>query len=107
MLEGLRLNAILSEKGYSSPQEALTHFIEMIDTLVPQCPEGFRSDQNNIRFLRHAVLNESSSILPIAKVDTGTIDWHQFTTDLHAAISLVRERKPAAADHTHHSTARV
>ena len=107
MLEGLRLKAIMSEKGYPSPQEALTHCIETIDTLVPQCPEGFRSDQNKIRFLRHAVIDESWSMLPIAKVDTGTIDWHQFTTDLHASISLLRERKPSTADQTYHSTARI
>ena len=77
----------------NSPQEALTHCINAIDTLVQQCPTGFRSEQNKIRFLRHVVIDESWTMLPIAKADAGEVDWHQITTDLHAAISLLQERK--------------
>lgn len=55
MLEGLRLSTVITERGYTSPQEALISYIDTIDTLVPQCLDGFRSDQNKIfiQYLSH------------------------------------------------------
>ena len=56
-----------------------------------------------ISFLKQTVLQNSCSIDSIAKVDAGVISWRQFTTDLHAALSLHNEFDDSAHSSTHHS----
>ena len=55
-LEGLRLNTFISIHSLTSESEGLNKMVEYIERLAPQCPPGFHSDENKIRFLRSAVL---------------------------------------------------
>lgn len=94
MLDTMRINTFMSEKGITSEQEALTTMISSIDFMVPQCPPAFRANANKIRFLRQAIIRQSWATHAVTKVDAGGVSWRQFTTDLHASLSLRREVEP-------------
>ena len=91
LFASLRIDEIKEEKNLSSHQETLKDIIQTIDKLVPQCPPTFRSGDNKINFLRKAVIGQEWAKLAIANVDSGDVSWGQFTTNLHAAMSLRKE----------------
>lgn len=90
-LESIQLKSIMAERNIQTEQDALNEIIKLINTLVPQCPPAFRSDENKINFLRQAVVCEIWAKSAISEVDAEGVSWFQFTTDLHEAISLHRE----------------
>jgi len=101
MLDTMRIDAFMAEKGLTSEQAALTDMISTIDSMVPQCPPAFRSDANKISFLRQAIIKQPWATHAVTKVDAGDVTWRQFTTDLHAALSLRREIDPGSDIRTH------
>jgi len=101
MLDTMRIDTFMAEKGITSEQAALTDMISTIDSMVPQCPPAFRSDANKISFLRQALIKQPWATHAITKVDAGDVTWRQFTTDLHAALSLRREVHPVSDTHSH------
>jgi len=103
MLDTMRIGTFKTEKGLTSDEEALREMISTIDSMVPQCPPAFRQDENKISFLRQAIIKESWATNAVTKVDAGNVSWSQFTTDLHAALSLRREIEPAPSNRTFYS----
>ncbi len=75
----------------SSEQERLIQIVSISNTLVPLCSPAFGADENNVCYLRYTVFNEPWSTKAITIVDAAGMSWRQFTTDLHAAISLNEE----------------
>jgi len=58
MLDTMRIDTFMAEKGITSEQAALTDMISTIDSMVPQCPPAFRADANKISFLRQAIIKQ-------------------------------------------------
>ncbi len=67
-LENLRLDVFMATRSLTTESEGLTKLVEHIEQLVPQCPSGFRSDENKTRFLRKAVLGFDWALAPIRNI---------------------------------------
>jgi len=107
MLDTMRIDTYMAEKELTSEQAALTDMITTIDSMVPQCPPAFRSDANKISFLRQAIIKQPWATHAVTKVDAGDVTWRQFTTDLHAALSLRREIDPGSDIRPHYTEADI
>lgn len=58
-LRGLSISRVMSDNDdVTDESEALNWLVKRINKLTPQCPEGFRSEDNKIQFLRDAVLGK-------------------------------------------------
>ena len=79
-LECLSLDAFMSVRSLRTYSDGLTKLFEHFELLTPQCPPGFRSDQNKIRFLRKAVLSCEWAFAPIRNIDSHRYKCHSFVS---------------------------
>ena len=94
-LEGLRLDSFMAANSLSTESEGLNKMVEYIERLAPQCPPGFRSNENKIRFLRSAVLGYEWALAPIRNIVTHRYKFNAFVTALHESLQLSNELKSA------------
>lgn len=99
-LQALRMDEFMADHSLNSPSDALSKMINHLLTL--QCPLDFPQDDRKIAYLRAAVLGKAWTRTPVSKADGGGMSWNQFVADLHAAIPLETERKPAIAGTSTH-----
>lgn len=97
-LECLNFDTFMSEKSLASHSEGLAKLVEDIEQLTTQCPQGFRSDANKIRFLRKAVLHCEWALAPIRNIVSHRYEFHSFVTALHESLQLSNELKNARSD---------
>ncbi len=84
-------------RSLTTESEGLTKLVEHIERLVPQCPPGFRSNENKIRFLRKAVLGFDWALVPIRNIVSHRYKFNAFVTALHESLQLATELKGANA----------
>jgi len=70
--------------------------VEKINSLAPQCPTGFRSDENKLRFLRNAVLTEPWASQAISQITTSRFTYNGLATALREQLQLSEEKKALA-----------
>ncbi len=83
----------MTAHSLATESEGLKRIVEHIERLTPQCPVGFRSDENKIRYLRSAVLGYEWSLTPIRSIVTHGYKLHGFVTALHESLQLSEELK--------------
>ena len=91
-LENLRLADLMAEKSITDQSAGLTELVDKINSMVPQCPPEFRSEQNKIRFLRGSVLGMPWASNPIAQITTAKYSFNGFVTALRESLQLMREQ---------------
>ena len=89
-LESIQIQSVMAEHNFKSGQDALAQIS------VPV----LRMEYDKLGFLCQAVIHEIWAKPAISKVDAGAISWWQFTTDLHAALSLHQEVGQKVPRHT-------
>ena len=92
-LECLNLDAFMSVRSLTTHSDGLTKLVEHHELLTPQCPPGFRSDENKIRFLRKAFLSCEWALAPIRNIVSHRYKFHSFVTALHESLELTNELK--------------
>ncbi len=90
-LEGLKLDSFMLEETISTTSTGLNKLEDLIERLTPQCPVGFRSDENKTRYLRSAVIGHEWAIAPIRSIVTHRYKFHGFVTALHESLQLSEE----------------
>eukprot|EP00171_Calliarthron_tuberculosum_P023610 IDg23610t1 len=82
----------LMKTEYDSDSRQL-QMVEKIHRLTPQCPAGFRADENKLRFLRSAVISHDWALAPIRNIVTHRYKFNAFVTALHESLQLNVELK--------------
>ncbi len=90
-LEWLKLSSFMSAHSVSTESEGLSKIVEHSEKLTPQCPDGFRSHENKIRYLRSAVLGSEWALTSIRSIHG--YKFHGFFTALHESLYLSQELK--------------
>lgn len=88
-LEILTIEQFMVDHNITDVAVKLTKIFKHIKTLTPQCPPNFRTEINQIRFLRHAVLMQSWATKVVATI-TST---KYATTALREQLQLEVEKK--------------
>ncbi len=83
----------MAAHSLATEYEGLKRIVEYIERLTPQCPVGFRSHENKIRFLCSAVLGYEWALTPIRRIVTHGYKFHGFGTALHESLNLSEELK--------------
>lgn len=82
----------MATHSLSSESEGLTKIFVYIESLSPQCPHDFRSDENNIRFLRSAVIDHEWALAHIRRIVTHHYKFTAFLTALNESLQISQER---------------
>lgn len=93
-LRGLRLERVISEnEDVADSSEALNWLVRRINKLTPQCPEGFRSEDNKIQFLRDAVTGKDWASQAISQINTSKYSLNGFVSALREGLQYDEEVK--------------
>ena len=93
-LRQLKIDKIIEQKEeVSDDSEALNWLVKFINKLTPQCPEGFKSEENKIQYLRDAVVARDWASLPISQVTSSKYAFNYFVSTLRKALQFSDERK--------------
>ena len=87
-LELLRLDKFMDEHDVKDVSEGLTKIFNLIEDLTPQCQSQFRSDSENIVFLRKAILGYEWAKGPISNVIYSRFTLNAFVTALRESMQL-------------------
>ena len=74
-----------------SDSERLNWLVKRINRLTPQCPEGFRSEENKIQFLRDAVIGKDWASQAISQITTSQYCFKSFVSALREVLQYAEE----------------
>ena len=91
-LEGLTLTKIMGKSGDFNFNISLDQLVKRNNSLTPQCPRQFRSDDNKIRCLRSAVLQQDWATPALSQITTAKFTYNHFVTAVREQLQFYQER---------------
>lgn len=88
-LDRLRLDAFMSEKSNTS--EGLKQMIQVIRSVMPQNPPGFRSEKHQINILREAVFTKTWARSAIRAMNEAEMRFEQFAERLLRSVQYEKD----------------
>ena len=99
-LRGLKVERVMSEnENVVDGSDALNWLVKCINNLKPQFPEGFRSQDNKIQFLRHADIGIEWASQAISQITTSKYSFKGVISALREGLQYgeeVRRHESAA-----------
>lgn len=97
-LEILTMEKFMRDREITDDATGLAKIVEHINVLTPQGPPNFRSENNKIRYLRHAVLTKPWAERAIGNITTAKYSFNSFVTALREQLQLEVEKGLRASD---------
>ena len=89
----MTLSRVMQTHEITDKGDSQKKLVNRINILTPQCPPGFRSESNKIRFLRSAVLDRAWDQTPVSNIITAKYTFNSFVTVLREQLQLQAEKK--------------
>ena len=91
-LLSLRIETAVSQnEDVANESDALNWLVKRINRLSPQCPEGFRSEENKIQFLRDPVIGREWASQAISQITTSKYSFNGFVSALREGLQYTEE----------------
>ena len=91
-IRSLRIESAVSQnEDVTNDSESLNWLVMRINRLTPQFPEGFRSEENKMQFLRDAVIGREWASQAISQITTSKYSFSGFVSALREVLQYSEE----------------
>ena len=91
-LRGLPIETAVSQnEDVTNESDALNWLVKRINRLSPQCPEGFRSEENKMQFIGDAVIRREWASQAISQITTSKYSFNGFVSALCEGLQYTEE----------------